>query len=361
MASVLIRGLRMGFHRLDGRLATISIRPYSTDSTKDSKVSKYSPEALKKDVRGYVFTRYVDHVKNYDKGLQKNFPSALRVYRVFVDGVAAFYQDMKRYIKITRIINGSAQGLAALTRGELELYLQMRLDMYKVAPVILFSSLPFVGYAALPLAALYPRALLSSHFWTLQQKAEFQQYYLIQRLSNNRNVLRSLQSKLEEAKCLKYYEVWNHIIVLLGSGQHPSPNEILSIKDLFAESPYQFSSLTQKHIKYLCNIHGIRAGLFAIFGREKLRERADLLHHMDLAIRREGGVHNMHPDALKKACYIRGLNPINMSSDGMIEWLQGWVEVSLDLEEQHNSLLLHLPILLGYNHPNNWQLIYKKH
>lgn len=81
---------------------------------------------------------------------------------------------------------------------------------------------------------------------------------------------------------------------------------------------------------------------------------------MDLAIKREGGVHNMTTEALRKSCFIRGLNPTNLTNDKMINWLEEWVKVSLFVDGTNISLLLHLPILIGYNHPNNWEVVYNK-
>jgi hypothetical protein len=91
----------------------------------------------------------------------------------------------------------------------------------------------------------------------------------------------------------------------------------------------------------------------------RLSERAYILQQMDSAIKREGGVHNMPTEALKKACHIRGVNTQNLSNQEMIDWLRGWVQVSLALSSQHYSLLIHLPVLLTYNFPNNWALIYE--
>lgn len=81
---------------------------------------------------------------------------------------------------------------------------------------------------------------------------------------------------------------------------------------------------------------------------------------MDLAIGREGGIHNMSSENLAKSCFIRGLNPIGLSNDEMIEWLRNWSKISTSIDEEHMSLFLHLPLLMAYNHPNNWQLIYGK-
>lgn len=63
-------------------------------------------------------------------------------------------------------------------------------------------------------------------------------------------------------------------------------------------------------------------------------------------------------ESLKHACYLRGLNANNLSAESMIEWLQEWVKVSLVVDEDCISMLLHLPIFLTYNHTNNWILIH---
>lgn len=107
---------------------------------------------VKRNVQGYVFTRYIDYVQNYDKVLESKFPSAMHVYRVFLVGVKDFYNDMKKYLKVSRIHSNSPEGLRALTRKELELYLQLPKDMKKVAPVLLISALPFANYVIFPLA-----------------------------------------------------------------------------------------------------------------------------------------------------------------------------------------------------------------
>ncbi|MPC20434.1 hypothetical protein E2C01_013377 [Portunus trituberculatus] len=57
---------------------------------------------------------------------------------------------------------------------------------------------------------------------------------------------------------------------------------------------------------------------------------------------------------------FRGLNPTNMSTDAMLEFLQNWLKVSKEVDASCYSLLLHLPIFLAYNQPTNFALIYSK-
>lgn len=326
-------------------------------STKERLAVKYSRENVKRNVQGYVFSRFFDYVKNYDKVLEKKFPSAMHVYRVFLVGVRDFFNDMKKLVKITKIVYSHDNDLRCLTRKEIELYYQMPRDMKKVAPVLLISALPFANYVIFPLAYMYPRILLTSHFWSIQQKVEFAQIDLRNRLVYNRRVFRCMQSKLDVLKKNDdpSYKKLRYILGLLGSGLHPTSEEILDVKEVFQRPPFHLNSLASSHLKYLCRLHDVRAGILRRF---RLSERAYIVHHMDMAIKREGGVHNMPIESLKHACFLRGLNATNLSAESMIEWLQEWVKVSLVVNEDSISLLLHLPILLTYNHPNNWILIH---
>ncbi|KAJ8932599.1 hypothetical protein NQ318_023381 [Aromia moschata] len=106
-------------------------------------------------------------------------------------------------------------------------------DMRKVAPVLLISALPFTNYIIFPLAYMFPRYLLCSHFYTLQQKSEFGLIALKQRLNHNRPVFRHLQSQLGFLKCHELHDAWSTVLGKLGSGLQPSPEEILRCKELF--------------------------------------------------------------------------------------------------------------------------------
>lgn len=121
------------------------------EKRKEPDTLKSKRDQMRDNMQDYIFTRYFNYVKNYDKVLEKNFPKAMQLYRVFFDGVKDFFGDMKRFIKVARIANDSPQGIRALNRQELELYMQMPRDMMKVAPALIGCSLPMVGYAFFPL------------------------------------------------------------------------------------------------------------------------------------------------------------------------------------------------------------------
>lgn len=95
---------------------------------------------------------------------------------------------------------------------------------------------------------MFPRSFLTSHFWTLQQRAEFKEFYFHERLTYNKPVLRCLQAKLKSTKTHPKYEQFRNVLGQLGSGTHPTVEQILDIKDIFAEAPFNIISLPGKHI-----------------------------------------------------------------------------------------------------------------
>lgn len=95
---------------------------------------------------------------------------------------------------------------------------------------------------------MYPRSFLTSHFWNEQQKIEFKQFYFHERLTYNKPVFRCLQAKLKTTKKHPKYEEFRQVLGQLGSGTHPSVEQILDIKDIFAEPPYSLIALPGKHI-----------------------------------------------------------------------------------------------------------------
>lgn len=95
---------------------------------------------------------------------------------------------------------------------------------------------------------MYPRKLLTHHFWTIQQRSEYAVINLRDRLLYNRNVFRFLQSKLSQIKNDPNYEQWREALGKIGSGVHPTADEIIAVKGLFAEPPYSTRALSYSHI-----------------------------------------------------------------------------------------------------------------
>lgn len=308
----------------------------------------------KEKIRTYVVQRYIDYVKNYTNVLEKRFPSAMRMYRVFSIGIKDFLKDLKTYISL-RLKIAKNGGFSKMSRQDIELYEKMPSDMWKIAPVLILSAVPFGNYIIFPLAFLKPRTLLCSHFWSIQQKAEFSIQDLTDRLKNNKPVFRALQAKSNLVPTGDLRTKWKRIIGLLGSGVHPNASEVLDCKELFSKEPFSIASLSYSHMGHLLKVHGLRRSLFR---RKKLKYRAFLLLEMDKAIIREGGVDALSTDSLRNACHMRGLNGSHLLNQDMRDWLNQWLQVSQNLDPASYSLLLHCPIFFAYNHPQNWVLIY---
>lgn len=305
--------------------------------------------------RQYLLSRYMQYVQQYETVLEKRFPAAMHVYRVFMVGIKDFYSDLKVFLTLVGKVNLTAKGLETLTRRELEIYHQMPKDMIKIAPVLLLSALPFANYVIFPLAFWFPRQLLTSHFWSLQQRAEFSMMEQKQRLRHNKPVFRSLQFQLEKVEDHPLFDKWSYCIRLLGSGLHPTPLQLVECKQLFAEYPYHLSQLYSSHLKELLKIHNMHTGWRR---RKRLSYRAHIIQLMDEAIVREGGVTELSQEEIRWACKFRGLNPVNMKTDDMMTWLDEWIIVSQSVDRESRSLLLHCPVLLAYNHPSNWVLLH---
>lgn len=120
-------------------------------SNDQSKASKKSIKKEKERLRTYVLEKYMKYVQNYTLLLEKKFPAAMKMYRVFSVGIKDFYNDLKTYITL-RIKVGRDQGFSNISRQDIELYQKMPSDMWRIAPVLILSAIPFGNYVIFPLA-----------------------------------------------------------------------------------------------------------------------------------------------------------------------------------------------------------------
>lgn len=95
---------------------------------------------------------------------------------------------------------------------------------------------------------MYPRHMLTSHFWSLQQRVEFQELFLKERTAYNKKIFRKMQENLDATKQSPYHKEFNYVLGLLGSGTHATADEILLIKEIFKSPPYDLNSLSSSHL-----------------------------------------------------------------------------------------------------------------
>nr|XP_018917575.1 PREDICTED: LETM1 domain-containing protein 1 isoform X1 [Bemisia tabaci] len=327
--------------------------PKIDNRTSNSKESKFSSPNVKSSINEYALSKFSKYVSGFADVLEKKFPAAMKVYRIFTVGTKDFVQDFKEYYKINRRVSYS--GLKILRRKELELYFTMPRNIIQLTPVILFTPVPFSNYLVFPLALMFPKYLLTSHYWSLQQRAKFALEDHKQRLQNFEPVFNCLQGRTSELDCdERLKKTWLSVLGDIGSGLQPPVQELIQCSILFSKPPYHLKNLKSSHLKHLLKVHNMHSGWRK---RARLARRAEIIQLMDAAIKKEGGAENLTFDELKWACFLRGLNPVNVKNEELVQWLNQWVQLSEKVDEKTYSLLLHYPILLAYNHPSNWFLL----
>ncbi|XP_076065674.1 LETM1 domain-containing protein 1 [Oratosquilla oratoria] len=315
---------------------------------------KIESEALPSRILRYIFWRYTWYLKRLQQSLENEMPSTFHMFRVFSIGLKEFMIDFRDLVKVLVNLSLPGNALRKMSLRELELYYYMPRDMIKVAPLLVISSLPLGQNVALPIGYWFPKQLLCHHFWDLQQRHEFAVFALKKRLFNSRPTFRCMQAVLADQKELPLKDKCQAIFYKLGSGVHPSTAEIISLLPLFRGEPFHMTSLWPRHVNALLRVHGRTA---FIRRRQTLLDHAKFMYNMDLALTREG-IHSLTQEKLKRHLFIRGLNPTNMSTEAMQAYLKDWLLISSHVDKSTLSLLLHLPILLAYNHPTNVSLIY---
>lgn len=218
----------------------------STSSNTDKSNSRV------KQIQKYWIFRYIDYVKNYEKVLDKNFPKTMHVYRVFSIGTKEFYGDLKRYMQVRKKIRNT--GIDSLTREELQLSFTFPKDLFKISPVLLISAVPFTNYIIFPLAFYFPHKILTSHYWSIQDKLNFMLSEHKNRIKHFKPLLRCLQSQVNKVQDTNLQKQLKKIIAHLGSGTHPTPDSVLKCKTLFSASPFALKKLKRKHM-VCCNFY----------------------------------------------------------------------------------------------------------
>lgn len=94
---------------------------------------------------------------------------------------------------------------------------------------------------------MYPKRLLTSHFWTDEQKREFRNSYMSERLKNSSPLVKSLQYHVKDIKDTKVIPKWTGVMQLLQGGRQPSVQQLIECKHLFVTGPYSFSNLHFAH------------------------------------------------------------------------------------------------------------------
>ena len=166
-----------------------------------------------------------------------------------------------------------------------------------------------------------------------------------------------IQNSASEATYENIYPTYKINMQKLVTGQHPSISAILEMVPYFKndDGPLSLTRLSSAHVRYLLKIHNRKHVGFTSFWfpKTKLQVYANMILQVDKAVEREG-LEYMDIKELTECCLVRGLNMSSVSEEEARAYLEAWIKVSIKLNNNSSSLLLHLPIFLGYNHKSRY-------
>ena len=349
-------------------------------------------------VKTKLFEKFLRYIQGYEVILEKLLPDvAFKFYKIFSNGTKLLFTDMKEFYWVFHQFSAKfnwEKACGTMTRKQLELYLTLPSELLRVAPVLVISAFPLAQNVIFPLALWAPKHLLSVHFWSDELKKEVDEKNLEFRQSYYRSVFRKLVKKFQpvsykyepqspriksfllvvkgsinrnnppshnDAIECKVRDSMHHIyktnMQALATGQHLDVSEILKMAPYFKNSdgPLSLTKLSSTHVRYLLKIHNSKhVGLTSwYFPRRKLQVYANMILEIDKAIQRENPK-SLYMKDLTNCCTVRGLNMSKASEQEAREYLDKWLGVSNQLQQDASSLLLHLPIFLGYNHQSRY-------
>ena len=311
-----------------------------------------SNESRKTKLRKKYFFSFLNYLGNYEKIIEAIVPKKLiEASRVMINGTKLIATDMREFAWAYKVLSTTSdwqKAAGTLSRRHLELYMNLPAELYRVAPVLVVSAFPLMQNVAFPLALMFPKRLLSSHYWSDELKAEVMSETVQRRHKYYRSVFRYLQRGLEAHKGKPLYQSCLVVLRKLAvEGEHPPEQDILALRPLFSKGGvFSLAKVNRLQLRHLMRTNGRYNRLW---WRYDLREHANLLMEIDRAVVREN-MEALSHEELQRSCSQRGLNVHGLDRSEMLEYLGAWTRISGQLDAGSASLLLHLPVLLGYNH-----------
>ncbi|XP_050440467.1 LETM1 domain-containing protein 1 [Adelges cooleyi] len=279
--------------------------------------------------------------------IEKISPSAAKYARLGVFGCKYLYNDgqvlMSAYKKYF------TSGLSSLTYKELELKYRLPVQLVRLTPILLCWPIPFTNFLLFPLAFIFPKYLLSEHFWTDEQQKQFWTQDQRKCYEHNVRIFEHLSLMAEECSDDMLLK-WFRVIECLAAGGVSPVDDIQHAIPVFSMFPYHFSTLPRQHITVLLKLYNMHRGLRR---RVRLKKLAQYIQLMDRAMEAEGGPVNLNDRQLQWACMFRGLYPFSSSRENLVSYLENWLKVSSKIDKNSLSCILHCQVLLALNRPEN--------
>uniref|UniRef100_A0AAR2K461 Letm1 RBD domain-containing protein n=1 Tax=Pygocentrus nattereri TaxID=42514 RepID=A0AAR2K461_PYGNA len=267
----------------------------------------------------------------YERFLEQRFPRFYILYRTLRRGFQLLFEDVKEVRRIKRIMRSNNIHHRELPYRDMERLLLFRRDMIKAVPLVVISLPPFAVGLVFVLMCLFPRQLLFRHFWTPQQQRKFQAITHLKRSKHQAEILNNL------VWTIPHVDKWPRRTLLLSlcakiqSGVHPSVSELNAICEVFSGPPLGMQYLAPRHLRSLGSQLPVIVWLPSFLVRRRLTTKALDLLYLDRALD-SLGLDQLSDEEMKRACDLRGLSPSHLSSSQCREWLQQWLQFSIQVK-----------------------------
>nr|XP_033792730.1 LETM1 domain-containing protein 1 isoform X2 [Geotrypetes seraphini] len=287
--------------------------------------------------------------EKYNKFLERKFPRFYILYSTFIKGLQLLFLDGKEFIRIRKKMTEQGLKFYQLPYREMEKLRQFRRDIIKGIPILLISIPPFANYLVFVLMYFFPRQFLIQHFWTAQQQEEFMDVYHSIRAESYPEVLSGLQQAVPRLQDQHLKEKMLQLCTEVQHGSQPAVAELKNVSWAFSGPPLNLKHLKMHDMKALSRVLFLTPYLPMFFLRWRLENNTFELHHLDMALLKLG-VNELSDKELKNACYVRGLNPTQLTAAECRVWINQWLQLSSRLKDSEISLLLFSLVLLSTNY-----------
>ncbi|KAI1722289.1 LETM1-like protein domain-containing protein [Ditylenchus destructor] len=253
--------------------------------------------------------------------LQDNYPRIHYYYRLVTNGSKSSFADLKTYYAIRRDLYKEKIALTDLNADELGAYILTREDMLKAVIIAAIIPWPMAFPILVSLIVLFPRVVLTRHFWSEDQRKHYWSLSIASLSKRNfPAIINALKAK--------------------------NPDLMKKIRDL---SEIETPSVSKSNLLpwyHLTRIHGA----FLISSSNTLKNRARALQHLDYLIEQRYGQDNLNElsgTELHKQLFLRKIYYSDLTTEEkMREKLLKWLAISKSINDE--SLYLHLPAIFHY-------------
>ncbi|KAI1731128.1 LETM1-like protein [Ditylenchus destructor] len=262
--------------------------------------------------------REVGKVEAY---LQDNYPRIHYYYRLVTNGSKSSFADLKTYYAIRRDLYKEKRALTDLNADELSAYILTREDMLKAVIIAAIIPWPMAFPILVSLIVLFPRVVLTRHFWSEDQRKHYWSLSIDSLSKHNfPAVINALKAK--------------------------NPDLMKNIGNLGEIEAPSVSKSNLPLWYHLTRIHGE----FLISSSNTLKSRAQALQHLDSLIAQRYGQNNLNElsgTELHKQLFLRKIYYSDITTEEkMREKLLKWLAISKSIKDE--SVYLHLPAMFHY-------------